>query len=130
LITVTVDDETKLITATCSGTLSLEDLNNYLSTNWTDSRLEYDELFELGDAMAALDYGALLIHCTDASQYNSRHLVGRSRSAIVAKDRVQTELADFYRASMTLHDVRDVEVFGNSTDAINWLRSDDRDFNC
>lgn len=123
-VTSTPDHQLRIVFTVCSGTVSLEDIENYQHTVWLDPEIYgYNELFDLDDAdFSQLDFSDLITIAQTASKLYT--LDPNSRFAFLTKTSRHDELAGFYitAKSMTPGPTRELEKFTSREKALNWLQ--------
>ena len=123
-ISLTFDHEHKLGVGRCGGTLSIEQLSNYLDEWKNPDLINYDELFIMRAVNADdVSFGELLSHARNAVDVN-RFGSGDVRTAIVVDDEKAGARAEFWRAAISLAPAdhhRIARVFTSEEEAQQWL---------
>lgn len=119
----TIDKDKKIIYSICTGVMTKEDFDLYISTIWSiDDHFGFNELFDTveGD-WSEFDFSYLLDIAKTAATLST--IDSNSKLAWLVLEGKQKELTDFYKAakSLTSGQNRTLEAFYTKEDAMRWL---------
>jgi hypothetical protein len=121
-ISVDIDRHRKLVRATCSGQVTVDELMDYQTETWLNSNVNgFDGLFDArqGD-FGDIDVTSLLSFSNKAATIDQ--FVHPCKMAIVISDNEQRRLSEFYASAVGfVNNTRTTRIFDSLESACEWL---------